>query len=389
VDEDLHTLPTVAGARLAGTQELVQQFRTRNVNLIKTVAAEHVATVDRIVRENSGTHVKGLTAKLQETLQVSESKAKFWAVDQTLKLHADIVQTQHARLGIEEYDWKTSEDGTVRDDHDKLKNKRYRYDNPPVTNASEVAKGRPARHCNPGKDYRCRCHADPVLPTAESLRAKKQVVAPVQQQPAPAPQSAPRPVPHPAQAKTQVRELFQSVQATVPQQTVDRIVGGLNSKDAAILRANPATELRMGSTLAEGKNYSGMYDQPTDTIFIKADHAIEEFPSFRGKFRPGKSWSVAVAQANPEAAAAASLTHEIAHRIQHQAKGSAVNLEVAKAFRNGKAIGNPITNYAKTNSQEYFAETYSAYRYYPDALLRHDPLGYQMIVNVLRILELA
>jgi SPP1 gp7 family putative phage head morphogenesis protein len=168
VDEDLHTLPTVQGARLAGTQELVQQFRTRNVNLIKTVAAEHVAKVDAVLRADAestgGTHVKGLTAKLQETLQVSESKAKFWAVDQTLKLHADIVQTQHERLGIEEYDWKTSEDGTVRDDHDKLKNKRYRYDNPPVTNASEVAKGRPARRCNPGKDYRCRCHADPVLP---------------------------------------------------------------------------------------------------------------------------------------------------------------------------------------------------------------------------------
>jgi SPP1 gp7 family putative phage head morphogenesis protein len=186
VDEDLSSVPTVQGARLAGTQELVNQFRTRNVNLIKTVAAEHVAKVDAVLRTDAaatgGTHVKGLTAKLQETLQVSESKAKFWAVDQTLKLHADIVQTQHERLGIEEYEWKTSEDGTVRHDHDILKNKRYRYDDPPITNASEVAAGRPARKRNPGKDYRCRCHADPVLP---KLGAQ------------PTPQPAPRPAPAP------------------------------------------------------------------------------------------------------------------------------------------------------------------------------------------------
>jgi hypothetical protein len=180
------------------------------------------------------------------------------------------------------------------------------------------------------------------------------------------------------------------VHTEVQQQTVDQIVGGLHPRDAAILRANPA-KLRVGLgeiAGSESKHFQGFYDQPTDTLHVKADHSLEEFPLDRGKFRPGKSWSVANAQATQTEAATASLTHEIAHRIQHQAKGSAVNLEIAKAFRNGKAVGNPITEYAATNSQEYFAETYSAYRYHPDALLRHDPLGYQMVVNVLRLLGL-
>jgi SPP1 gp7 family putative phage head morphogenesis protein len=588
VDEDLHTLPTVAGARLAGTQELVSQFRTRNVNLIKTVAAEHVATVDRIVRENSGTHVTGLTAKLQESLQVSESKAKFWAVDQTLKLHADIVQTQHERLGIEEYDWITSKDGTVRDDHARLEGQRFRYDDPPVTNASEVAKGRPERRRNPGKDYRCRCHADPVLPTLrkavptpqtqaqaqqpEQPKAKLQMqtlyraaseehIAPgysfaetvetaqeyldnpgfgghsiykaavrvdptkvldlrgisttdvarrfgvadpgaigvdewiprpgelldkleagpyqwvkvnesfpegtttwiwvgaekeaptlavktrgkikvsipdpaklrvelavarkqlayhavksdgisktlaegyrkdierleriLGEAPQPRPVPAPRPAPSAAQQPRPVparvpqpaprpQDLFRSIESKSKPETTDRIIAALNPADADIIRANPPAKLIVSEGRVEGKNYQGMYEQTEDIVRIRADHILEEFPSFVGKFRPGKSWSVANAQATAEAAATASLTHELAHRIMHLAKGSEVALEIAKAFANGK--GKYITNYAKTNSQEYFAETYSAYRYHPEALRKFDPVGYQMVVNVLQLL---
>jgi len=166
VDEDLSKLPAIPQAKVAGGVELVRSFETRNAGLIKTIAAEHTQRVADVVREAGGAHVKGLATKLQDEFGVSESKAKLWARDQTLKLHADIVQTKHQSLGITQYVWRTSEDGTVRHDHSLLAGKTFSYASPPITNASEVAKGRPPRHCNPGKDYECRCHADPILPTA-------------------------------------------------------------------------------------------------------------------------------------------------------------------------------------------------------------------------------
>jgi SPP1 gp7 family putative phage head morphogenesis protein len=164
VDEDLHKLPGIDMAKAAGSQKIVNAFQTRNVNLIKTVATQHLSKVQDVLQQNSGVHVKGLTSKLQETLGVSESRAKLWARDQTLKLHADIVQSKHESLGIVEYNWRTSKDGTVRHDHAMLEGKRFRYDAPPVVNTSRVAQGAPERRRNPGKDYECRCHADPVLP---------------------------------------------------------------------------------------------------------------------------------------------------------------------------------------------------------------------------------
>ncbi len=165
VDEDVSKLPGISQAKVAGGAAAVKSFETRNASLIKTIAAEHTQKVADIVAESGGAHVKGLAAKLQGAFDISESKAKFWARDQTLKLHADIVQSKHQSLGITHYVWVTSKDGTVRHDHSILEGKTFAYASPPITNASEVAAGRPARRNPPGKDYQCRCHADPVLPT--------------------------------------------------------------------------------------------------------------------------------------------------------------------------------------------------------------------------------
>jgi SPP1 gp7 family putative phage head morphogenesis protein len=183
VDEDAKKLPSIPQAKVAGGAAAVRAFETRNAGLIKTIAAEHTQRVADVVREAGGAHVKGLAAKLQLEFAISESKAKFWARDQTLKLHADIVQSKHQQLGITHYVWRTSQDGTVRHDHSELNGKTFAYSDPPVVNASRVARGEAPRKRNPGKDYECRCHADPVLPTAGAVEQPARALATAEQVP--------------------------------------------------------------------------------------------------------------------------------------------------------------------------------------------------------------
>jgi SPP1 gp7 family putative phage head morphogenesis protein len=163
VDTDTRKIERVVGAEAAGGAKLLRAFRKRNVGLIKTVGEQTKTRLDAILKRYGNLHVEALTSKLLEAADVSRSRARFWAVDQTLKLNADIVQAKHQSLGIEEYVWRTSRDGSVRDTHAVLEGRRFRYDDPPETGTG--------KH-NPGQDFRCRCHADPVLEPAQSPRRK-------------------------------------------------------------------------------------------------------------------------------------------------------------------------------------------------------------------------
>lgn len=44
-----------------------------------------------------------------------------------------------------------------------------------------------------------------------------------------------------------------------------------------------------------------------------------------------------------------------------------------------------ISRYAQQDHLEYFAESYTAYRYYPDTLLSYDPVGHAMVEKVLKL----
>jgi SPP1 gp7 family putative phage head morphogenesis protein len=152
---DIRKVERIVGAEAVGGASLLKAFRSRNVSLIKTVDEQTKAALDLAIKKFGNLHREALADKLLEVADVSRSRAKFWAVDQTLKLNADVVEKQHRSLGIEEYVWRTSGDGSVRETHAALDGTQHRYNDPPETGTGVH---------NPGQDYRCRCHADPVLP---------------------------------------------------------------------------------------------------------------------------------------------------------------------------------------------------------------------------------
>ena len=138
-------------ARMAG-------FRKENLGLIRSLCAEHVRRVGKVLRENAGARVETIARELQEATGASQARAQLIARDQVLRMNSQLTQDRHEAAGITEYTWSASRDVRVRKRHRDLDGTRQRYDDPPVVDLKT------GRRAHAGQDFQCRCVAVPILP---------------------------------------------------------------------------------------------------------------------------------------------------------------------------------------------------------------------------------
>lgn len=99
------------------------------------------------------------------------------------------------------------------------------------------------------------------------------------------------------------------------------------------------------------------------------------------KLVPGRTWSISSTGERSFEAAKRTLCHEIGHHV-HTSGGPEVDAIIRKA---AAATKSPITEYAAQTHREYFAESFTAYRYNPAELKAHDSIGFQMVEDVLAL----
>ena len=138
-------------ARMAG-------FRKENLGLIRSLCAEHVKRVGKVLRENAGARVETIARELQEATGASKARAQLIARDQVLRASAQLTRDRHEAAGITEYVWRTSRDQRTRKNHKRLEGTRQKYSDPPVVDPVT------GRRAHAGQDYQCRCSAEPILP---------------------------------------------------------------------------------------------------------------------------------------------------------------------------------------------------------------------------------
>lgn len=145
--------------------ELVfRDFRLRNTGLIKTMAERKVMRVRRVLHEaGTSTRVEEIAKRLREETGITDRHADLISRDQVLKLNGEVTQKRHEAAGVEQYIWRTSEDGRVRETHRELDGTRHRYDQPPIVDPKR------GRRENPGGDYQCRCTMEPVIEGFDEL----------------------------------------------------------------------------------------------------------------------------------------------------------------------------------------------------------------------------
>ena len=141
----------------------IASWRKENTDLITNLNDEMLERIGDLLEDYDGTRVEEIATALEDTFGFTRARAELIARDQVLKLNGRMNQRAQMAVGVESYRWSTSNDGSVRDDHDLLADNTFRWDDPPITNQHEVDKGKPERRGGPGSDYQCRCIAIPVL----------------------------------------------------------------------------------------------------------------------------------------------------------------------------------------------------------------------------------
>lgn len=133
-------------------KDFVKSSVTQNVSYIKSIESNLLDKVSTLIFEETvkGTASKQIQEQLMQSFDVSCSKAKFIAVDQSGSIFGQLTKERHTSIGVEKFTWLSAGDKRVRPEHQNYNGKTYTY--------KDGANGK-----TPGSDYRCRCVGQPVF----------------------------------------------------------------------------------------------------------------------------------------------------------------------------------------------------------------------------------
>lgn len=133
-------------------KDFVKSSVTQNVSYIKSIESNLLDKVSTLIFEETvkGTASKQIQEQLMQSFDVSRSKAKFIAVDQSGSIFGQLTKERHTSIGVEKFTWLSAGDKRVRPEHQNYNGKTYTY--------KDGANGK-----TPGSDYRCRCVGQPVF----------------------------------------------------------------------------------------------------------------------------------------------------------------------------------------------------------------------------------
>jgi SPP1 gp7 family putative phage head morphogenesis protein len=151
---------------------ILNEKTENNTKLITTIPTVYLDQVQNSVETNWGEGIRweDLVDDISERGDVSEARAGVIARDQTSKLNAAFNQARQDDAGIDEYEWSTAGDESVRPSHADLDGTTHRWDEPGPL-AGTIG-GEP---CHPGEDIECRCGAIPYI-NLETLESRIEIM---------------------------------------------------------------------------------------------------------------------------------------------------------------------------------------------------------------------
>lgn len=155
------------------SKTLVEQYDKNAKLKIKGFTEKQVDRLRKRIRENVqvGGRYENLIEEIQRSYDISASRAKFLANQETRLLTVELKKIRYTSAGMSYYRWSCvhgSSAHPVRPAHFKLNGQIFNWNDPPVTSEP----GTPERRNHPGQDYNCRCTAIPVI--VDEKRLKKQ-----------------------------------------------------------------------------------------------------------------------------------------------------------------------------------------------------------------------
>ena len=189
----------------AALQTSMRVWEAENIALIKSIPEQAVSRLQGQITEavRRGQSLASLTSQIKEEFGVTDRRAKLIARDQIGKLNGQITQYRQQDIGVDSYKWRGILDQRERQEHVLREGKVYAWDKPPDDG-------------HPGEPVRCRCTAEPVLPSWAELEERVTGEKPPEGTYTPTPDNPDRPVPPEAGANTRRRR---APAPAAPQQT--------------------------------------------------------------------------------------------------------------------------------------------------------------------------
>jgi SPP1 gp7 family putative phage head morphogenesis protein len=136
----------------------------RNATLIKSMPERIRSEITNIVARESfeGRRASDIAEDLQSRFpEMLKAKADLIARTETSKTSTALTKARCDNLSIKAYIWRTSEDGRVRDSHNKMDDVIIFWSNPPSPEL--LAKEKFAGYYHAGNIYNCRCYPEPII----------------------------------------------------------------------------------------------------------------------------------------------------------------------------------------------------------------------------------
>ena len=146
------------------TQDYLKFAIHNNVSLIKSIPTQFFGDIESAVLNgiNDGASYKDLQDIIERRYNVTESRARLIARDQTAKVNGQLTATRQVDAGIDKFEWLTSDDERVRDSHKDLEEDETEHGRG-VYLWSQPPRGLKGRRIIPGFEFQCRCVAIPVV----------------------------------------------------------------------------------------------------------------------------------------------------------------------------------------------------------------------------------
>lgn len=136
----------------------------RNAQYIQSVPADiaREMTKHTMAKLMAGLRYTDIAKDLKELYpHISDVKANLIARTETAKTATALTKSRCEILGIQWYEWRTSEDARVRVSHRHMDHVLVTWDDPP--SPEELAHEKDVSHYAPGGIWNCRCFAAPVI----------------------------------------------------------------------------------------------------------------------------------------------------------------------------------------------------------------------------------
>jgi len=143
--------------------EVYYQIR-RNAELIKTLPLDIAGKVtDYIAREAlKGRRASDMVREIREKFpEITHAKAQLIARTEVSKTWAALTRARAESIGLQWYEWRTSEDQRVRSSHKHMNRILVNWNNPPSPEKLIGEKNPPPPY-HAGEIWNCRCYAAPL-----------------------------------------------------------------------------------------------------------------------------------------------------------------------------------------------------------------------------------